>query len=184
MSFDSARAMDLIAPEPDGAGGPGTATPVRTVLATAHLKNFRNLREVLVEPCEGLNVLEGSNGHGKTNFLEAVCLLAGLRSFRGARMGDMVGPLEPTFDLGARVLGEQGPRVIEMSCSQRGRRVRLDDQAVRRTSALLEVLPVVFFGPDDLALTKAGPSNRRRLLDEGVVLCDPRLAVDLRRYLG
>ncbi len=69
-----------------------------------------------------------------------------------------------------------------MSCSSRGRRVRLDDQAVRKTSVLLEVLPVVFFGPDDLALTKAGPSNRRRLLDEGVVLCDPRRSPELRRY--
>jgi DNA replication and repair protein RecF len=182
MTFDSVRAMDVTAKEPDEASEANAVVPVRTVLAMAHLKNFRNLRETLVEPSEGLNVLEGSNGHGKTNFLEAICMLAGLRSFRGARLGDMVGPDAQSFELAGRVSGERDDRVIEITGFARGRRVRLEDQPVRRTSDLLEVFPVVFFGPDDLALTKAGPSNRRRLLDEGVVLCDPRRAVELRRY--
>ena len=182
MGSDLAQAADPSPAEPNDVGDPDSAAPARASLVTVHLRNFRNLGDILLEPAPGLNVLEGANGQGKTNVLESGCLLAGLRSFRGARFADMIGPAGPTFELAARVSGGRGEQVVELTGAPRGRRIRVDERPVRRTSALLEVLPVVFFGPDDLAVTKAGPAHRRALLDEGVVLCDPGRAPELRRY--
>src|SRR5437868_5036312 len=52
--------------------------------------DFRNLQQVLVEPHPRFNVLHGDNGQGKTNLLEAVYLLGTLRSFRAARVDELI----------------------------------------------------------------------------------------------
>ena len=51
---------------------------------------FRNLEEIAIEPCPGVNVIYGDNGHGKTNLLEGISMFSGMRSFRGARNGQMI----------------------------------------------------------------------------------------------
>ena len=60
-----------------------------------HIKNiklsgFRNLKEQSVDLYDGLNLLVGENGQGKTNFLEAIYLLATLRSFRSTSVKDVI----------------------------------------------------------------------------------------------
>ena len=51
---------------------------------------FRNLRETVLEPCEGINVIFGDNAQGKTNLLESVWLFTGCRSFRGSTDGELI----------------------------------------------------------------------------------------------
>lgn len=143
---------------------------------------FRNLSDTVVEPGPGLNVFEGSNGQGKTNLLEAVVLLSGLRSFRGARFADLVAAGADEFVLEARVDGLLGSSVIRHEWRPRGRRIRLDERPVRRASELLRQIPVIFFGPDDLSIAKGPPAGRRAFVDEGVVLTDPDRADELRAY--
>jgi DNA replication and repair protein RecF len=147
------------------------------------MQGFRNLIDVVVQPESGLNVFEGQNGQGKTNFLEAVVLLTGQRSFRGARLKDMLQKGADLYRIEARLTGSDGEEhVVVQESSGRGRKIRLDDRHVRKASSLLELFPVVFFGPDDLEIAKGSPSNRRRFLDEGVVLCDPLNSDTLRTY--
>ena len=65
-----------------------TAGPV--ILETISLRDFRNLERVRLDvPSEGMAIV-GDNGHGKTNFLEAIYYLQLLRSARGARDQDVV----------------------------------------------------------------------------------------------
>ena len=53
-------------------------------------KEYRNLKNTIVKPCEGINVVCGNNAQGKTNFLESIWLFTGGRSFRGAKDRELV----------------------------------------------------------------------------------------------
>lgn len=129
---------------------------------------MRNLRPLQLQPRERFNVFVGDNGQGKTNLLEAIYVIAALRSFRTARLADLV-----TFDgagakLGARVLKQQLTRVYEVELAQGSRKVRLDGKAVRPLSRYFGEFNVVVFTPEDLGLPRGSPGDRRRFLDRGV----------------
>jgi DNA replication and repair protein RecF len=136
---------------------------------------------------EGLTVITGANGEGKTNLLEAVGWLATLSSFRGAPPEALV----RTGASGAVVRGsgtrEGRSLLIEGSLEPRGRtRVQLNRQPLRRSRDLLGALRVTVFSPDDLVLVKGGPAERRRFLDDLLVSCHPRwdaVRGDLERIL-
>jgi DNA replication and repair protein RecF len=157
----------------DGACAPKSKPGKSCVVEAIHLRNFRNLSEVLIDLGEGLNVLEGRNGQGKTNVLEALVLLAGLRSFRGGRFQHMQGPEQDGFRLEARIRAGDETHIIQQVWSKGGRRIMVDDRLLRKSSTLLDLFPLVFFGPDDLEISKGSPGSRRRFLDEALVLCAP-----------
>jgi DNA replication and repair protein RecF len=152
------------------------------------LVDFRNYpaAELDLAP-EGLTVVVGDNGHGKTNLLEALAYLATLESFRGV-------PREALVRVGAsravvRAEGERQGRtlLIEAEIAVGGRdRIQVNRQPLRRSRDLLGALRVTVFSPDDLELVKGGPGLRRRYLDELAVAVHPRndaLRVDLDRVL-
>ena len=153
---------------------PSTASYDPCVFRAVRLVGFRNLSSDLIELSDGLNVFEGQNGQGKTNFLEAISLLAGLRSFRGANFRQMVHPDRDNFLIEARVRGADGEEhVVQQEWTTRGKKVRLDDRPVRRSSALLALFPTILFGPEDLDIAKGAPGVRRAFMNEGMIQCTP-----------
>ena len=54
------------------------------------LEGYRNIENILLYPCEGVNIIYGENAQGKTNILEAIYLFTGLKSFRGAKDSELV----------------------------------------------------------------------------------------------
>ena len=140
------------------------------------LTDFRSYHHAELAPApEGLTVVVGANGEGKTNLLEAIGYLASLRSFRGV-------PGEALIRVGAAtaVVRAEGRRearhlLIEAELRPSGRdRVQVNRQALRRTRDLLGALQVTVFSPDDLELVKGGPGERRRYLDDLLVALHPR----------
>lgn len=155
------------------------------------LTDFRNFATCELSPAPGLTAVVGANGEGKTNLLEAVAYLASLSSFRGA-------PGEALIRVGAdhalvraeidpEVSGRTSPALVEAELRPAGRdRVLVNRQSLRKTADLLGTVRVTVFSPDDLALVKGGPSQRRRLVDDLVVAHSPRLGAvraDLDRVL-
>lgn len=153
------------------------------------LTDFRSYHTAELAPApEGLTVVVGANGQGKTNLLEAIAWLATLSSFRGA-------PNEALVRVGAeravvRAEGEREGRhlLLEAEVPARSGRVRVqvNRQPLVRARDLLGSLRVSVFSPDDLALVKEGPDGRRRLLDEALASVGPRygaLQDDLARVL-
>ena len=151
------------------------------------LTDFRGYRSADVRFAPGLTVVAGSNGQGKTNLLEAVGYLATLDSFRGS-------PNEALIRAGAtqavvRGAGERDGRelLLEAEITASGRnRAMVNRQPLRRARDLLGALRVTVFAPDDLALVKGGPGERRRYLDDVLVAVHPRndaLRSDLDRVL-
>jgi DNA replication and repair protein RecF len=142
------------------------------------VQDFRNYEsaELHVAP-DGLTVVVGENGQGKTNLLEAIGWLATLASFRGAPNDALVRQGASSAFVRAEVDRDGRRTLIEAEVPQRGApRVLVNGKALRRSADLLGALRVSVFSPDDLALIKAGPSHRRQLLDDALVALHARHA--------
>ncbi len=158
------------------AGAPGEATSVGRVGVT----DFRNLVSVELTPSpDGLTVVRGDNGAGKTSLLESVVYCSTLQSFRRVPKEALV----RTGTQAARVRCDVlcGRRRVEVEVEVvPGRRDRVthNQQKVAGTRPLLEVLRTTLFTPDDLVLVKGGPAERRDLLDDVLAVARPRLGAD------
>jgi DNA replication and repair protein RecF len=152
------------------------------------LVDFRNYRTATVEPSPGLTVIVGANGQGKTNLVEALGYLATLESFRAMPAAALVRQGCDVAVVRGDVEEDDG-RSVSVECEVRptGRdRVLVNKQRLQRSTDLLGVLRVTVFSPDDLAIVKEGPAERRRLLDQTMVALQPRtdgLRRDLERIL-
>jgi DNA replication and repair protein RecF len=127
-------------------------------------------------------VFSGDNGQGKTNLLEAIFVIAALRSFRTAKLSDLVAFGQDRARLGARVWKDDLVRVYEVELAQGTRKVTLDGKAARPLARYFGGFNVVVFTPEDLALPRAAPSDRRRFLDRGVFNLRPDYLVTAQDY--
>jgi DNA replication and repair protein RecF len=183
---DAADAVRPDAVPPDAARG----APAQARLRALRIRDFRNLAPVTIEPPpEGL-ALVGDNGHGKTNFLEAVYYLQLLRSFRGARDVELVAFGAPGFHLQAALEGAEAREVAVGFERPAGRaslgrkRARLDGAESPRLADALGALPAVIFSPQDAVLVAGAPSERRRFLDVTLALTSRPYLAALQRYRG
>jgi DNA replication and repair protein RecF len=152
-----------------------------------HVKNislsgFRNLGEQSVNLCEGLNLLIGENGQGKTNFLEAVYLVATLRSFRSTSVRDVISFGREEAEVSAEVDKHGVPIGLRVCLSGSARRLWLGARPVQSVGDFLGQLKVVAFTPDDLGMIKGGPALRRRFLDRTAFLFDLQHMVHVKRF--
>jgi DNA replication and repair protein RecF len=131
------------------------------------LTDFRVFREIDLELAPGLTVLFGANGQGKTSLLEAISWVARARSFRGVGDAMLVRAGEAQAILRAEVYTGERQQLFEAEIRASGRnRIQCNRQAVTRARDLHGLLRVTVFAPDDLALVKSGPADRRDYLDE------------------
>lgn len=140
------------------------------------LTDFRNYESAELTPAPaGLTVVHGANGEGKTSLLEAIGYLATLSSFRGVPNDALVRVGMPGAVVRAEGEREGRSLLIEAALQRTGRdRVLVNRQPLRRTRDLVGYLQVSVFSPDDLALVKGGPAERRRYLDDALVAVHPK----------
>src|SRR5689334_4268415 len=136
----------------------------RVHLAHLRLRDFRNYTRMDADFAPGFHLLLGDNAQGKTNILEAIYLIATLRSFRGVGGAQMVRHGQKGYFVGSRIVG-QGEHETKMYWSGEERNLALDNRPVRKLTDYLGVLRTVVFCTEDLQLIKGPGSNRRRFLD-------------------
>lgn len=146
------------------------------------LRGFRNLKDQTVDLSEGLNLLAGENGQGKTNFLEAVYVLSTLRSFRSSSIRDVINFERRESELCAEVARREIPTSLRTRLSGSTRKLWIGERPVHSAGEFLGQLRVVAFTPDDMAMVKGSPSVRRRFLDRAAFLFDPRHLVHVRNF--
>jgi len=147
-----------------------------------HADDFRNLSAVEIAPHPHFNIVQGDNGQGKTNVLEALYLLAGLRSFRTSRLAECIRFDTDKATIAARLLRAQVHSDLGIEIGRRRSRVFLDAKLSRRNADYLGRLVVVLFTPDDLRLPHGEPASRRRYLDRAIFNHQPGYLEELRHY--
>jgi DNA replication and repair protein RecF len=150
-------------------------------VAHLRLRDFRNYARLDVDFTPGLHVLIGDNAQGKTNVLEAIYLLATLRSFRGVGGAQMIQHGKKGYFIGARVVA-QGEHEIKMYWSSAERKLSLNAQPVKKITDYLGVLRAVVFCTEDLQLVKGTGRGRRRFLDLLLAQTFPAYLPTLQRY--
>ncbi len=152
-------------------------------LKTLLLRQFRNYKEQQVEFTAPKTILVGNNAQGKSNLLEAVELLATLRSHRMARDRDLIRDGEETSVLVASLERQAGVSDLSIILRRNGRRtVSLNGENLRRHMDFLGVLNAVQFSSLDLDLVRGGPEGRRHWLDTLLIQLEPVYAHILQQY--
>jgi DNA replication and repair protein RecF len=141
------------------------------------LTDFRSYEDLAVELGPGVTTFTGLNGEGKTNLVEAIGYLATLGSHRVATDAPLVRHGAQRAVLRAAVTGACGSALVEVEINPgRANRVRLNRAPLPRPRDILGALRTVLFAPEDLALVKGDPGDRRRFLDDLLVATAPRYA--------
>jgi len=141
------------------------------------LHDFRSYGSADVELAPGVTAFVGRNGQGKTNLVEAIDYLSRLSSHRVATDAPLVRAGCEQAVVRAAVVKEGRTAVLEVEINPgRANRARVNKSVLPRTRDLVGLVRTVVFSPEDLALVKGDPSERRRFLDDLLVLRTPRLA--------
>ena len=151
----------------------------------AYLKDYRNLKAVLLDFNSDLNIILGANGQGKTNLLEALYYLSTGKSHRTSRDTELINKDDEAdkFVVQARIRKkEELVEKLAVAVSSREKIYRVNDEKVERMADFLGRLNAVIFSPEDLKLVKGSPSQRRDFLDTEVSQVSPTYYEELKRY--
>jgi DNA replication and repair protein RecF len=145
--------------------------------ARLELVDFRSYPQAAVEFVPGPNVLIGPNGVGKTNLVEALGYVATLDSHRVATDAPLVRAGATSAVIRCAVGHDGRQLLVELEITPgRANRARLNGSPTRRARDVLGALRMVLFAPEDLALVRGDPAERRRYLDDLLVARQPRFA--------
>jgi DNA replication and repair protein RecF len=141
------------------------------------LTDFRSYAAADLALAPGVSTFTGANGQGKTNLVEAVAYVATFGSHRVATDAPLIRHGAERAILRAAVTSTERDSLVEIEINQgKANRVRLNRVPLPRPREALGTLRCVMFAPEDLAMVKGDPDQRRRYLDDLLVATRPRFA--------
>ena len=141
------------------------------------LHDFRSYGDIDVALEPGATAFIGRNGQGKTNLVEAIDYLSRLSSHRVATDAPLVRAGADQAIVRASVVKEGRTALLEVELNPgRANRARINRSPLPRPREIIGLVRTVVFAPDDLTLVKGDPSDRRKFLDDLLILRTPRLA--------
>ncbi|MGW4223901.1 DNA replication/repair protein RecF [Streptomyces bauhiniae] len=141
------------------------------------LADFRSYARAEVPLGSGVTAFVGPNGQGKTNLVEAVGYLATLGSHRVSADAPLVRMGAERAVVRAQVRQGERQQLVELELNPgRANRARINRSSQVRPRDVLGIVRTVLFAPEDLALIKGDPGERRRFLDELITARAPRMA--------
>lgn len=145
-------------------------------------KNFRNLEDISITPCEEMNVICGENAQGKTNIIESIWLFTGAKSFRTNKDNNFIkfGTEKAVCSLKFESGFIENDAVLEI---KEKRTAVLNENKLKSAGALAGKFNAIVFSPNDLSLVADGPSVRRKFLDTAIGQNYPSYITLLRNYL-
>lgn len=152
-------------------------------LQSLYLKNFRNYTDQWVEFNAPKTILVGQNAQGKSNLLEAIELLATLKSHRTSRDRDLIQGGQETGLIKARLERNYVGQELALTLRQSGRKnLSLNQENVRRQFDFLGVINAVQFSCLDLDIVRGAPEVRRHWLDTLLIQLEPVYSHILTQY--
>ncbi|MDQ6787101.1 MAG: DNA replication and repair protein RecF [Acidobacteriota bacterium] len=151
------------------------------LLESLEAQNFRNLHGEM-SCAKGLNIIFGENGQGKTNWLEAIYLLATTKSFKTARLQEAIKfDEELAIVRGTVHQGEDINRVLQVAMQGNTKILSLNNKK-ETVQRFLGQLHAVVFNSDELEIVRGNPDARRKFLDGGIVSIYPPFVQTLADY--
>ncbi len=143
-------------------------------VAHLSLHDFRSYATAEVELSPGVTAFVGRNGQGKTNLVEAIDYLSRLSSHRVASDAPLVRSGADQAVVRAAVVRDGRTALLEVELNPgRSNRARVNRSPLPRARDLVGLVRTVVFSPEDLTLVKGDPADRRRFLDDLLVLRAP-----------
>ncbi len=153
------------------------------VVKELSLKNYRNYEELDIELSDRINVFYGNNAQGKTNILESLYVCSTTKSHRGAKDKELIRFGEEEAHIRTTVAKRGIDHRIDMHLKKnRAKGVAIDGNVIKKASELLDFSNIVIFSPEDLAMIKRGPSERRKFIDMQLCQLDRVYLNDLFNY--
>ncbi|MEE0956543.1 MAG: DNA replication/repair protein RecF [Ruminococcus sp.] len=145
-------------------------------------RNYRNLQDGFIEPCDGVNVIYGDNAQGKTNLIEALWLFCGGHSFRTSKDSEVIKWNTDFARLDLSFYGQERDQNAGIIIGSKRKLVSINGVEKKSSSALIEKFCAVVFSPEHLNLIKRGPNERRRFIDSAICREKLQNAVILSKY--
>ncbi len=145
-------------------------------------RNFRNIENCRVTLDEGINVITGNNGQGKTNFLESIYYLSTTRSFRISKDQELIMHEKPLARIECWLNDEEIERHLFCVIHDKGKSCFISNRQIPRTSEFIGKLNAILFAPSDLEMFTASPRYRRRLMDVEIGKLNSSYSHALNRY--
>ena len=145
-------------------------------------KNFRNLENINISPCEEMNVICGENAQGKTNIIESIWLFTGAKSFRTQKDDNFIKIGTQKAENFLKFKSEGIEKEAEIIIEER-RTAFLNQKKLKSPSELAGKFNAIVFSPNDLKLVSDGPNVRRKFLDTAIGQLYPSYISILRNYL-
>ena len=152
-------------------------------LKNIHLYTFRNYYKQSVNLQSYKTILLGNNAQGKSNLLEAIELLATLKSHRTRRDQDLILEGEKSSQITANVERIYGQSELSITLRSSGKRsLMLNHEKLHRHLEFLGHINAVEFSCLDLDLVRGSPEIRRIWLDTLLIQLEPIYAHIINQY--
>ena len=147
-------------------------------------ENFRNHRLLSFEPGDGITLIHGSNGSGKTSILEGVHYCALTRGFVSANDSDYLRFSSDYFSLNGSFISENESlttvRIIYKK--EREKQLIVNNSEVKPFSRHIGLIPCITFSPSEIVIVNGAPAERRRFIDTAISQTDRMYLDDLLAY--
>ncbi len=154
-------------------------------ISSLRISNFRNLTSVQIDPAQqGLNVISGDNGSGKTSLLEAIFYLGNGKSFRSSLASRMINHSADKFSLFTQIVTDLD-RIVPLGVEREhsgSTRLRIDEKDAPGLAELAAYLPIRIINSQSHQLLESGPVYRRKFLDWGLFYQSPEFITTWRQY--
>lgn len=150
-------------------------------LDSLNLLNYRNISSLKINPCSEINIIYGENAQGKTNILEAIWMLSGSKSFRGAKDCELVKFDAEKSEIDAEFTAQGREQTINLYI-ETNRTGMLNGADLSPISLLSENFQAIVFSPNHLTLITDGPQARRKFIDNAISQIMPRYSAVIREY--
>lgn len=136
------------------------------ILKRIFVTNFRNYSNLELEFNKKINIFIGNNAQGKTNILESIYVLSITKSHRCNKDFFLIKNNEIFTKINGDIVHENSlKKNYEILINQKGKKVSINNNSLRRTSEYISNINTIMFCPDDLEIIKGPPNGRRYFLN-------------------
>ena len=152
-------------------------------ISNLSLTTFRSYKNLELELTPGISIFIGRNGEGKTNIIESILYLSFLSSHRVSSDQPLVQLGSASAYIRAKTQLPDREVLVELEInSEKANRARINQNPARSQKEIFGIVQAIYFSPEDLDLVRGDPSERRKFVDQLLILRSPRLAGVISDY--